>query len=78
MNVHDVIIAAGSLVFVCALMSAVLKHAYKVPRTSSIPTASVLTMFTVNYATMGLYFSMGVTAVTAVGWWTLVIRGPKG
>lgn len=77
-HAHDLVFAVGSVIFTLALSRAILAHAYRVPRTSSIPTATVLSAYVVNYATMGLWLSMATTGVTASLWWIIAKRGPRG
>lgn len=73
MSIHDLIFAAGSAVFAVSLVPAVLQRS-RIPRSTSVPTALVLTAFLVNYTTMDYSYSAATTATTCLCWWVLVVR----
>ena len=74
MNIHDLVFAVGAGIFAVSLIPAVVKRAH-MPRATSVPTAVVLTVFLVNYATMAFWEAFAVEAVCCACWWYLVFLG---
>ena len=70
---QDYVFALGSVVFIVALMPAV-KSKEKLPLGTSIPTAVILFLFAICYATLHLWFAMATTLGTATQWSLLAIQ----
>ncbi len=70
---QDFVFTGGSLLFVGALISSVLgKDKPALPL--SLTTALVLSVFTVVYATLDLWFTAIVNAIMAILWFVLVVQ----
>lgn len=72
MNWQDITFAVGSAIFVVSLVFAFKSPP---PRITSIPTGLVLTAYTVTYITMGFWYSMTTTGMTAALWLALAAKG---
>jgi len=62
----------GGFAFAIALLPSVITKV-KMPLVTPLLTASVLTLFAVIYATLGLWLGCVANGITASLWWYLVI-----
>jgi hypothetical protein len=75
-NIHDLVFAVGSGIFAVSLIPAVWKRAV-MPLSTSVPTATVLTAFLVNYTTMRFWYAVAMETITCACWWALVVIGAR-
>lgn len=73
MDWQDIVLTIGSALFSVALLPSVFGK-NKPAWSSSLLTGSVLGVFAVVYATLGLWFSFGSTLVTASLWFVLLAQ----
>jgi hypothetical protein len=73
MEWQDVVLAIGSLSFSVALVPTI-RGASKPALLTSLLTGGWLAVFTVVYATLGLWFASISSAVTAVMWFVLAAQ----
>ena len=77
---QDLVLTSGSLIFLVALVPTVLGSSKPAPLTS-LSTGSVLIVFAVTYATLGLSFASVTTATTGLTWLLIFwqsVRLPDG
>lgn len=77
---QDLAFMIGGFVFVPSLMFCIMSS-NKPPIRTSLPTAMVLTLFSVCYATLGLWLAFVSTVLTSAAWYVLVYQvynTPKG
>ena len=67
---------ASGLFFAAALMPSCLSRSTEVPRSSSIPTATIIALSAVVWCTLGMWFSAAASVFTALTWAFLAIRRP--
>lgn len=70
---QDVVFMIGGFVFAPSLLF-MIRAKDKPPVATSLPTAIVLTVYLLLYATMGFWLALASTALTAVAWWVLFIQ----
>lgn len=70
---QDIAFTIGSIIFIIALMPAVLNER-KPPLLTSLSTASVLSVFSVCYYTLDLYFAGTAALITAIIWYLLALQ----
>ena len=70
----NLIFGIGSFLFAVALVPSVL-HKQAPARSTSLLTASVLTVFIYAYVTLHFWLSVGTDAATAALWWVLFVQG---
>ena len=68
---QDVVFMVGGLIFVPSLIFSIVEKA-DIPITTSLPTAIVLAVFVVCYATLNLWLAAFATALTAICWVILI------
>jgi len=73
---NDIVFTVGSLLLSVALIPSIIS-AYKPDARTSFLTGSVLAVFSVNYLTLGLYFSTVSTVLSAVLWYVLMVQELK-
>jgi hypothetical protein len=73
---QDLVLTAGSVVFLAALIPTILGPD-KPARSTSASTGSVLLVFAATYLTLDLYFAASVTALTALAWLTIFVQSVK-
>jgi len=73
MEWQDIVLSVGSWIFTIALIPSVLSKD-KPALSSSVMTASVLTIYVVVYITLSLSMSAASTALVAAMWYTLAIQ----
>lgn len=76
MNIHlicDLVFMVGGFVFAPSLLFSI-KRKVKMPATTSLPTAIVLTVFVGCYAALNLYLAAFATSLTAICWYILYFR----
>jgi hypothetical protein len=70
---QDLVLSAGSWLFIIALIPSILgKH--KPPVSTSILTGSVLAAFSLTYATLELWLSVASTALLSLAWFILAAQ----
>lgn len=70
-NIHDIIFAVGSIIFIIALIPALKQPP---ARTTCIITGTILLVYAVNYATLHLTYSLITTAFLGASWLYLATR----
>jgi hypothetical protein len=70
---QDWVMMVGSFIFALALIPSV-RGKDKPAVSSSIITGTVLLVFTLCYATLGLWLSFGSTFLTVIMWYVLAIQ----
>jgi hypothetical protein len=70
MQWQDFAITAGTITFIFALIPSIYSN-NKPAMATSLMTGSVLTVFTIVYITLSLWFSAVTTAITALLWFVL-------
>ncbi len=70
---QDFVLTAGSTVFIIALLPSVFGQDKPALSTSAV-TGSVLAIFSIVYATLGLWFATATTALTGATWFILAIQ----
>ena len=73
MRWQDVVLATGSLLLAAALVPT-LRSAHKPALWTCLITAACLSVFTVVYGSLALWYSTGTTALTSLCWWTLAAQ----
>lgn len=73
MQIQDIILTAGSLVFIAALIPTILGQG-KPEISTSLTTGTVLIVFSGVYISLDLWFSAVTTFITALCWFTLVAQ----
>jgi len=68
---QDIVLTAGSMVFIIALLPSVFSAA-KPAAMTSLMTGTVLAIFAVTYTTLDLWFAAGTTAITSITWFVLL------
>jgi len=77
MLANDLIFTFGSIVFLVALIPSLVSENKPDKKTSFI-TSFVLCVFSLNYISIGLYFSSVVSFIGAIAWLVLYIQKKKG
>lgn len=70
---QDLVFSAGSIIFIIALVPAVVSH-LKPPKSTSFPTSLVLTAYSFTLFSLDLYWSSALNLVTALMWFTIFIQ----
>lgn len=70
---QDFVLTGGTVVFIIALIPSVIGRD-KPAMVTSIATGSVLAVFAIVYATLGLWFSTLTTSLTSLTWFILAIQ----
>ena len=73
MSWQDIVLSAGSWIFVIALTPAI-RAKEKPPLSTSLMTGTILVVFAVTYATLALWLSVVSTGLVAAAWFTLAIQ----
>jgi hypothetical protein len=73
MRWQDLVLAAGSLLLAAALVPT-LRSSHKPALWTCLITAACLTVFTVVYGSLALWYSTGTTALTTACWWALAYQ----
>ena len=76
MNIHlivDLVFMLGGFIFAPSLLFSI-KRKVKMPTTTTLPTAIVLTAFVGCYILLELYLAAFATALTAICWYVLFFR----
>ena len=73
---QDLVLMLGGFGFSIALIPAV-KAREKPPRSSCLMTGSILGIFAVIYATLGLWLAFSSTIITAGMWFALLLQQTK-
>lgn len=68
---QDILLAIGGFGFSLALLPSVI-HKTKIPLTTPLVTAIILTSYLVAYSTLGLWLAFTSGLLTAGLWWYLV------
>ena len=71
--VCDLVFMAGGFIFAPSLLFSI-KRKVKMPATTSLPTALVLTAFVACYVALGLNWAAFATSLTAICWYILYLR----
>ncbi len=71
--IADLVFMVGGFVFAPSLLFSI-KRNVKMPATTSLPTALVLTAFVGCYVLLELYLAAFATTLTAVCWYILYLR----
>ena len=75
---QDAVIAVGQILFAVALVPA-LRSRQKPPRSTCVMTGVILLVFSVTFATLGLWWGSSTAAVCGVLWLVLLWQqGEKG
>ena len=74
---QDVILTAGSIVFLLALIPTIVGPSKPAASTSAI-TGSVLLLFALTYLTLGLYLSAVTTSLTGAAWLLVLAQTLRG
>ncbi|MEX1113481.1 MAG: hypothetical protein WD603_01875 [Patescibacteria group bacterium] len=67
MSWQDIVLSVGSAMFMIALIPSILSDD-KPAVTTSLMTGTVLIVFAATYASLGLWFTTVITALTAAFW----------
>jgi len=70
---QDIVLALGNLVFAVALLPSIFSRD-KPALTTSLLTASMLTIFVATFSSLDLWLSALGVSVGAVGWWVLFVQ----
>jgi hypothetical protein len=73
MRWQDLVLAGGSLLLAAALVPT-LRSSHKPALWTCLITAACLSMFTVVYGSLSLWYSTGTTALTSLCWWILAYQ----
>lgn len=73
---QDLVLTAGTVVFLVALIPTIIGAAKPACLTSA-STGAVLLLFAATYLTLSLYFTAVVTALTGVAWLTIFVQSVK-
>ena len=73
MTWQDYVLAAGSWIFLIALIPAI-RGKEKPPVSTSIVTGTVLAVYALVYATLGLWISVVSTSFMSLAWFTLAVQ----
>lgn len=73
MNWQDLILTAGSVVFLFALLPTIVGPT-KPAKSTSATTGIVLLVFAATYLTLDLYFTAAMTAMTGAAWLLILIQ----
>lgn len=76
MHWQDIVLTAGGVIFIIALIPSVLSKD-KPALSSSIMTGTVLIIFAYVYFTLSLWFSTLTTAITGIIWFILAAQKLK-
>ncbi len=71
---QDAILMVGSFVLGLLLIPIIMNEESKVPRMTSVPTGSVLLLFSYVYFTLGLWFSSATVLLTGLLWMFIAIK----
>lgn len=74
MQWQDILITIGSWIFAIALVPSILNRTSKPALSSSLITASILTIYVVVYASLRFWGSAASTALVAAAWWILAYQ----
>lgn len=74
---QDIILTAGSVIFLIALFPSLLNKKAKPAILTSLLTGLVLLVYAVVYASLSLWFSVITTVATAALWFTLATQKYK-
>jgi hypothetical protein len=72
--IQDLVFAVGSLVLFLTLIPTLVNSDSVVPRTTSVPTALVLGVFSLTYFSMSFYYSAVVSLLTFLAWVGISIK----
>lgn len=70
----DTVFSVGSIVFILALVPALLHRGQSPPASTALLTGGVLTTFSVTYATLDLWYSFATSAVLSAAWLFIGLR----
>jgi len=73
---QDLIFMIGGFIFAPSLLF-IIKAKDKPPIATSLPTAIVLTVYLICYATMNFWLAFISTGLTAICWWVLFVQRRK-
>ncbi|MDP9211836.1 MAG: hypothetical protein M3N59_01005 [bacterium] len=73
MSWQDIVLSAGSVMFIIALVPSILSRD-KPAMATSLMTSLVLIGFTVTYASLELWFTTIITIITVALWLTLFVQ----
>lgn len=73
---QDLVFMIGGFIFAPSLVF-MIRARSKPPVATSLPTAAVLTIYLVCYATMSFWLAFLSTALAALAWWILFMQGRK-
>ncbi len=70
---QDIILMVGGFIFSIALLPSILGNS-KPARISCVTTGTVLSIYCIVYATLGLWLAFGSGVLTALAWWVLFFQ----
>ena len=70
---QDYVLTAGAWIFIIALIPAI-RGKEKPPASTSIITGSILAVYALVYATMGLWISVVSTSALSISWFALAVQ----
>ena len=70
---QDIVLSVGAWIFFIALIPSI-KSKDKPALMTSLPTGTVLAVFALVYATLGLWLSIFSTILTSAAWFTLAVQ----
>ena len=73
MSWQDVILTAGTVIFLLALIPTMVGST-KPARATSAMTGTVLLVFAATYLTLDLYFTAAMTAITGAAWLLILVQ----
>lgn len=73
---QEAIFTVGSIAFSIALIPTLKSKQSLVPRSSSLLTATFLSLYVVCFYTLGMYYSASTGAITATMWWLIAWLRP--
>ena len=74
MHWQDIVFSIGSWIFAIALVPSILSKTDKPALSSSLLTASLLTLYVPTYASLGLTVSAISGGIIALAWWILAYQ----
>ena len=73
MSWQDAVIGVGQLIFIAALIP-MIKSRKKPPLSTSVPTAIVLSIFSITFTTLSLWLTALASMASAITWAVIAIQ----
>lgn len=75
---QDTVLSVAAVVFFLALVPSMIDKTTRIPRRTSIPTATAVWAQAATFATLGLLFTTFATLLIAVAWTYIAIARSRG